>query len=178
MFHKPSGVVSSTSDPHEGKETIFDLLQRALPAALRRYRWHGIGRLDRNTTGLMLFTNDERLVAHVTSPRTHLPKRYVARVGGRATEAKLAQLLEGVRLDYGDARAAAATLRAPGVVSLTLTEGRYHQVKRMLGAVGLPVLELHREAIGAVALDVAPGEVRVLAADEIDHGLGFRSRAL
>ena len=173
MLHKPRGVVSAAHDP-EGVGTVFDVFQLALPDALRGYGWHAIGRLDRNTTGLLLFTNDERLVAHVTSPKTHLPKRYLARVSGRATDERLDPLRRGIVLDDGPTRPATAELCPDGRVALTLTEGRHHQVKRMLGAVGLPVLELHREAIGGLVLDVPEGVLRPLTSSEIEDKLGFR----
>ncbi|MHB8874689.1 MAG: pseudouridine synthase [Myxococcaceae bacterium] len=171
-FHKPGGVVSSRSDP-EGGGTVFERLSAALPPELKGYGWHAVGRLDRNTTGLLLFTNDERFVAHATSPQTHLPKRYVAKVLGKADDQKLEPLRKGMSLHDGPARPAKAELRGPGVVAITLTEGRNHQVKRMLGEVGLPVVALHREAVGELTLDVGPGEVRLLTDDEVRAGLSF-----
>lgn len=175
-FHKPQRVVTSGVDP-EGEGTVFDALQAALRPEHRSYGWHAVGRLDRNTTGLLLFTNDERLVAHVTSPKTHLEKRYVAQVSGKLEDAKLEPLRRGIVLDDGPARPARAVLRGPGVVELTLTEGRNHQVKRMLGAIGLPVLRLHREAIGEVVCDVPVGTYRVLSATEIAQALRFSAGA-
>lgn len=178
MLHKPEGVVSAGRDP-EGKGTVFDALASALEALDARWRgfgWHAVGRLDRNTTGLLLFTNEPKLVAHVTSPETHLAKRYVARVGGTVTEEKLASLRRGLTLDDGPTRPAEAIQRRPGVVVLTLTEGRHHQVKRMLGAVGLPVTGLHREAIGGITLDVKAGQARPLTDAEVHEGLGFQGR--
>lgn len=172
VFHKPSGVVTSTVDS-EGHGTVFERLDAALPPALRGYGWHAVGRLDRNTTGLLLFTNDERFVAHATRPESHVPKRYVATVQGRADDAKLEPLRRGVVLDDGPARPAIAALRAPDVVELTITEGRNHQVKRMLAAVGLPVRALHREAVGDLVLDVAEGAVRELSTAEIRDCLGW-----
>jgi pseudouridine synthase len=171
-WHKPAGLVCAGTDP-EGVGTVFDGLRRALPPELRSYEWHAIGRLDRNTTGLLLFTNDERLVEHVTSPKTHLDKRYVAKVSGALTDEKLEPLRRGITLDDGPARPAHARIRAPGVVELALTEGRHHQVKRMLGAVGLPVLELAREAVGGLELDVSVGEGRLLSDEEIEIKLSF-----
>lgn len=175
-FHKPAGAVTAPKDP-EGQQTVFDLLQAALPAELRGYGWHAVGRLDRDTTGLLLFTNDPRLVSHVTAPQTHLPKRYVAQVHGTPTAAKLKQLQEGLVLDDGPTRPASAVLRGEGVIELTLTEGRHHQVKRMLGAVGLPVHKLHREAIGELVLDLPEGALRLLSSEEIQHKLGFELAA-
>lgn len=172
MFHKPKGLVCAGTDP-ENIGTVFEALRRVIPQALQGYGWHAIGRLDRNTTGLLLFTNDEKLVAHVTAPATHLPKRYLARVSGTLTDEKLEPLRRGMVLDDGPALPARARIRGPGTVELTITEGRHHQVKRMLGAVGLPVLELHREAIGKLDLDVTEGRWRELSAEEISGRLGY-----
>jgi 23S rRNA pseudouridine2605 synthase/16S rRNA pseudouridine516 synthase len=175
LFHKPAGLVTHGSDP-EGIGTVFDGLNKVLEPALRGYGWHAVGRLDRDTTGLLLFTNDERFVAHATQPATHLPKVYVATVGADVTEEALAPLRAGVTLDDGPTRPAGAKAREGRVVELTLTEGRHHQVKRMLQKVGLPVLALHREGIGGVRCDVAVGEVRELRADEVEAGLRYTLR--
>ncbi|NTX63827.1 rRNA pseudouridine synthase [Myxococcus sp. CA051A] len=173
MFHKPSGPVVHGSDP-EGVGTVFERLRAVLPESLRGFEWYTVGRLDRDTTGLLFFTNDERFVRHGTAPETHLPKRYVARVSGRPGAAALQRLREGVELEDGLTRPAEARLREPDVVELTLTEGRHHQVKRMLAAVGHPVLALHREAVGTVVLDVAESTWRALRDEEVSEGLGFR----
>lgn len=173
-FHKPDGVVSAGDDP-EGVGTVFSALGRALREEHQHFGWHAVGRLDRHTTGLLLFTNDERLVEHVTDPQTKLSKRYVANVNGGATTQKLQPLCEGITLDDGPTRPALARISAPGVVELTITEGRHHQVKRMLSAVGLPVTKLHRESIGSVSCDVAVGQYRVLTATELREGLGFNA---
>ena len=145
-----------------------------LPPELRGYEWHAVGRLDRDTTGLLLFTNEERLGVHATAPRTHLPKRYEVQVAVSPSEGALRRLREGVELEEGLTRPAEARLRGPGVVELVLTEGRHHQVKRMLEAVGHPVLGLHREAMGTVTLDVPEGSWRLLTEDEVTRGLGFQ----
>ncbi len=174
-FHKPAGVVTADHDP-EGMGTVFDALARALPPDLQRFGLHAVGRLDRDTTGLLLFTNDERFVAHATAPASHLPKRYVARVSGLPTEDKLAQLRAGLALDDGMTRPAEAELRGDGRVALTLTEGRNHQVKRMLGKVGLPVLALHREAVGTLVLDVPEGACRLVSPAEIAAHLAYMPR--
>ena len=176
MFHKPAGVVTAGSDAH-GEGTVFEALSRVLPPALAGYGWHAVGRLDRDTTGLLLFTNDERFVAHATRPETHLPKRYVARVGAKVTDEKLARLRAGVEVEHGvTSRPAEATARASDVVELVLTEGRYHQVKRMLNAVGLPTLALHREAVGGLVLDVAEGAVREVTPEEVRAALAYEPR--
>ncbi|ATB31696.1 pseudouridine synthase [Melittangium boletus] len=173
MFHKPAGVVVHGSDP-EGMGTVFERLRDVLSPELRGYEWYAVGRLDRDTTGLLLFTNEERLVAHATSPGTHLSKRYVAGVEGFPSEAALQRLREGLVLEDGPTRPAEARLRGPRCVELVLTEGRHHQVKRMLAAVGHPVHTLHREAVGAVSLDVPEGSWRRLTDAEVEQGLGFR----
>lgn len=172
QLHKPAGTVTTRRAQH-GERTVFDVLLPALPEALARYEWHAAGRLDRNTTGLLVFTNDERLVAHLTKPGHHLPKRYVADVQGTADEARVEPLRRGVALDDGPARPAKVRLLGPSTVELTLTEGRHHQVKRMLAAVKLPVRALRREAVGGVSLDVPAGGWRALSESEIRDGLGF-----
>jgi pseudouridine synthase len=172
MLHKPVGLVCAKHDP-EGVGTVFGHLASLLTPELTNYGWHAVGRLDRNTTGLLLFTNDERVVTHVTSPETHLPKRYVATVAGKVDDAKLAMLRTGVQLEDGMTRPAIAELRAPDRIALTLTEGRNHQVKRMLGAIGLPVLALHRERIGDLDLDVDLGQMRRLTEEDVTAKLGF-----
>lgn len=172
MLHKPKDAVTSRSEPG-GARTVFDVLLPALPRELRRFEWHAAGRLDRDTTGLLLFTNDERLVEHLTSPDRHLPRRYRATVQGAADEARLRRLRQGVDLPDGPARALEATAPAPGEVELVITEGRNHQVKRMLGEVGLPVRALHRAAVGGLTLDVPEGAFRRVTDDEIVQSLGF-----
>lgn len=176
QFHKPKGVVTHGHDT-EGVGTVFEALNAVLPLELRTYGWHAVGRLDRDTTGLLLFTNDEKFVAHATAPATHLPKTYVAHVGGVVTQDKLERLRRGVRIDDGEmTRPAKAAARGENVVELTLTEGRFHQVKRMLNAVGLPTLTLHREAVGGLTLDVPEGGVRALEEEEIRSALSFEPR--
>ena len=174
-FHKTAGLVTHGTDP-EGIGTVFDGLLRVLPPALRGYGWHAVGRLDRDTTGLLLFTNDERFVAHATRPETHLPKRYRATVGAPVSEDQLRALRQGVELDDGPTRPAEARQLGPDVVELVLTEGRNHQVKRMLQAVGLPTLALHREAVGGLCCDVGPGEVREVSVVELTRLLEYPPR--
>jgi 23S rRNA pseudouridine2605 synthase/16S rRNA pseudouridine516 synthase len=172
MLHKPAGLVTAGHDP-EGTGTVFEHLRRVLPPELQRYEWLAIGRLDRDTTGLLLFTNDERLVAHGARPETHLPKRYEAEVAGEPADASLEPLRRGIVLEDGPALPAQARVLGPGRVELLLTEGRHHQVKRMLQAVGFPVRALHRSRVGGVTLDVPVGQVRRLSAEEVRQGLGF-----
>lgn len=174
-FHKPADLLTSTVGQHR-THTVYDVLLPQLPDELARYTWHAIGRLDRGTTGLLLFTNDEKLVAHATSPDTHLPKRYVATVQGSADDQKVEPLRRGVELEDGPTRPAMVKVRDAHTVELTVTEGRHHQVKRMLGAVGLPVRALHREAVGGVELDVPEGSFRLLTPEELAQGLRYTGR--
>ncbi|MDY7225578.1 pseudouridine synthase [Hyalangium rubrum] len=174
-FNKPADLLTSTVGQHR-TNTVYDVLLPQLPDDLARYTWHAIGRLDRGTTGLLLFTNDEKLVAHATSPETHLPKRYVATVQGTADEEKVEPLRKGVTLEDGPTRPAKVHVRDAHTVEVTVTEGRHHQVKRMLGAVGLPVRALHREAVGGVELDVPESGFRLLTPEEVAQGLRYTGR--
>jgi 23S rRNA pseudouridine2605 synthase/16S rRNA pseudouridine516 synthase len=171
-LHKPPGVVTSTEGTH-GASTVFQVLLPQLPAGLSGYGWHAVGRLDKDTTGLLLFSNDERFVEHATQPEHHLARRYVAKVSGKVNDEKLQRLQQPMRLDDGLTKPAQARLRANGTLELTLTEGRNHQVKRMLSQVGLPTLSLHRDALGALVLDVEEGQYRELTAREVREDLGF-----
>jgi 23S rRNA pseudouridine2605 synthase/16S rRNA pseudouridine516 synthase len=175
-FHKPKGLVVDARDP-EGIGTVFERLHQLLPRELRGFGWLAVGRLDRDTTGLLFFTNDERFVAHATDPETKLPKRYVATVSGRVSDEKLERLARG-GIDLGDFTTlpAKAERRAEKQVALTLTEGKFHQVKRMLGAVGLATLELHREGVGEYTLDVPHDDLRLLGDDEVERLLGYVPR--
>lgn len=176
MLHKPAGVVTHGRDP-EGHGTVTDVLVAAMPNELQRFGWHTVGRLDRDTTGLLLFTNDEKFVQHATSPETHLAKRYVARVGVQVSDKKLEPLRVGVKIDDGElTRPAKAKPRGDDSVELTLFEGRFHQVKRMLNAVNLPTLALHREAVGKLELDVPERGCRELSDAEVREALGFEPR--
>lgn len=174
-FHKPKGLVVDGRDP-EGIGTVFERLHALLPEELRGYGWLAVGRLDRDTTGLLFFTNDERFVAHATDPETKLPKRYVATVSGRISDVKLEKLRSGVDLGDFTSLPAKAEQRGPHEVALTLTEGKFHQVKRMLGALGLSTLELHREAVGEYVVDVPLDSIRLLADDEVERLLGYQPR--
>lgn len=172
MFHKPAGSVTSTVDKKR-EATVFDLLVPQLTPALANFRWHAVGRLDRDTTGLLFFTNDEKLLAHVTDPESKLPKRYVAKVYSDVTEEKIDPLRRGMQIDGERCRPAKVEILGPRELAVILTEGRFHQVKRMLGEVGLPTHGLHRERVGDIALDVPEGSWRELTETEIHEGLGF-----
>jgi pseudouridine synthase len=175
MFHKPAGVVTS-SVSQDTRSTVYDALRANLSAADQKVRWQAAGRLDVETTGLLLFTNDEHLLEHVTSPDVQLAKRYIARVQGTPKARKLDRLKTGVELDDGFAKAESLEVLDDGSVAISISEGRNHQVKRMLAAVGYPVTQLHRDRIGTLVLDVSEGHHRELEASELAQSLGFVSR--
>ena len=162
-LNKPAGVVSTARDTH-GRPTVTQLV----PSARRLYP---VGRLDADTTGLILLTNDGELANRLTHPRYGILRTYVARVAGGGVPAPaLRKLREGVDLE--DGRTAPAKVRQvePGVLELTIGEGRKRQVRRMCAAVGHPVVELTRIAFGPLRLnDLAPGEHRRLTRAEIER---------
>ena len=177
MLDKPAGVLSATEDP--GQPTVLDLL----PRELRALGLSPVGRLDKDTTGLLLFTTDGDLGQALLHPSRHVEKHYVALVSGTPSEADLDRLRRGIMLDDGPAAPAKARLIGPeersfstvaphgagrtgggepnAVVGLTIHEGRKHQVKKMMLAIGHRVLALHRDAFGPVRLGgVREGEWR------------------
>lgn len=164
LLNKPIGVISTSSDPH-GRPTVLDIV----PAAPRVFT---VGRLDADSTGLLLLTNDGDLANHVTHPSNGVTKVYVALVDGTVTRREIDQLVAGVELDDGPATAREARLigtsRGRSQVELIMNEGRNREVRRMLSAVGHPVLELHRTAVGPIADPrLKPGTFRVLEVEEI-----------
>ncbi len=152
--NKPAGVVSTVRDTH-GRPTVVGLVEDPR-------RLYPVGRLDVDTTGLILLTNDGELANLLTHPRHEVPKRYRARVAGGPPAARaLARLRDGVELDDGTTAPARARLLAPDTIELELREGRKRQVRRMCAAVGHPVRALERVAFGPLALgDLAPGAHR------------------
>ena len=159
--NKPAGVVSTARDTH-GRPTVVELAPRGAG------RLYPVGRLDAETTGLILLTNDGELANLLTHPRYEVPKTYRAKVGGRLSSEDIKRLREGVELD--DGRTAPARARRVGdELELTITEGRKRQVRRMLEAVGHPVLELRRVAFGPLRLGgLAPGAARRLRREEVE----------
>jgi 16S rRNA pseudouridine516 synthase len=160
MMHKPAGVECSQKPKHH--PSVYSLL----PAPLRRRDVQSIGRLDEDTTGLLLFTDDGALIHRLTSPKKHVPKVYEVSCKHPVTAEQVQRLLDGVKLidDPATVRAAAAEATGETTLRLTLTEGKYHQVKRMLAAVGNRVEGLHRSSFGKLVLpaDLAPGQWRWL----------------
>ena len=164
MLHKPAGVLSATED--RSQPTVLDLL----PPELRRRGLFPVGRLDKDTTGLLLLTDDGPLAHGLLSPRKHVDKVYLARVDGRVDGADAAALAAGLTLGDGTVclPAGLEPLGDGSTCLVTLREGKYHQVKRMLAARGKPVLTLHRLRMGPLTLDegLKPGKWRFLTPRE------------
>ena len=160
VLNKPAGVVTTANDP-QGRPTVVGLVPdepRVFP----------VGRLDADTEGLLLLTNDGELAHRLTHPSYGVEKEYVAEVEGLPTRAVLRRLREGVELDDGPTAPARATLIDPSVVRLTIHEGRNRQVRRMCEAVGHSVVRLVRTRIGPLAdRSLAPGAWRELTGDEV-----------
>jgi 23S rRNA pseudouridine2605 synthase len=161
LLHKPAGVVTTARDP-QGRRTVVDLVgdgPRIVP----------VGRLDLDTTGALLLTNDGQLAHRLAHPRYGVEKTYVAAVEGEPEENALQRLREGVELEDGRTAPARARRVGPGRVELVLHEGRKHQVKRMLASVGYPVTQLHRAAYAGLTLEaLEPGAWRELTDREVE----------
>jgi len=162
MLNKPAGVVSTARDTH-GRPAVTDLVES-------RRRLYPVGRLDADTTGLILLTNDGELANRLMHPRYAVPRTYRARVKGDPGEPALRALREGVELDDGPTQPAPVRRLDAGLLEIELREGRKRQVRRMCEAVGHPVLELERVAFGPLRLrGLAPGENRRLTAAEVER---------
>ena len=160
LLNKPRGVVTTASDP-QGRPTVVELV----PSEPRVFP---VGRLDTDTEGLLLLTNDGDLAHRLTHPSFGVEKEYLAQVEGSPSPAALRRLREGVELEDGRTAPAKATLVAPGVIGLVIHEGRNRQVRRMCEAVGHPVGRLVRTRIGPLAeRRLKPGEWRVLDLEEV-----------
>ncbi|MEA2308931.1 MAG: rRNA synthase [Thermoleophilaceae bacterium] len=162
-LNKPGGIVSTARDTH-GRRTVADLV----PSERRLYP---VGRLDVDTTGLILVTNDGELANLLTHPRYEVPKTYVARVEpAPVSEPALRRLREGVELDDGRTAPASVRQTRPGVLEVILREGRKRQLRRMCETVGHRVVELRRVAFGPLRLgDLAEGRHRRLTAAEVER---------
>jgi 16S rRNA pseudouridine516 synthase len=173
MLHKPAGTECSQ------KPSTYPSIYTLLPSPLRLRPNKGavqgvqaIGRLDQDTTGLLLLTDDGQFIHRMGSPKHHVPKVYEVTAKHPVDDAQVQKLLAGVVLDDDPkpVRAAACEATGPHQLRLTLTEGKYHQVKRMVAAVGNRVEALHRSRIGELGLseDLAPGQWRWLAPAEVE----------
>jgi pseudouridine synthase len=160
LLNKPAGTVTTARDP-QGRPTVVELVdvpERVVP----------VGRLDADTTGALLLTNDGPLAHRLAHPRYGAEKVYEVEVEGRPDDAALRRLAEGVDLEDGRTAPARARRLAPSKIELTLHEGRKHQVKRMLAAVGHPVRRLHRGAYAGLTLEgLEPGRWRELEPSQV-----------
>lgn len=169
MLNKPQGVLTATEDGRG--ETVLDLL----PREWRAVGLGPVGRLDKDTTGLVLLTTDGQLAHRLISPRWEQGKRYLARVEGRVTDADVRRMAEGIPLKDFTCKPAELVIREASdeasLCEVVVTEGKYHQVKRMFGALGHPVAALHRQSIAGIELDpaLAPGGWRELTPAECAH---------
>ena len=165
MLHKPPGCVSATRDPEH--PTVLDLIHEPDSDDL-----HIAGRLDFNTTGLMLITNDGSWSRRLTQPQTKLPKVYYVETEQEIGPQYALKFAEGLYFAFEDLTTQPAELivLGPKAARLSIVEGRYHQVKRMFGHFDNKVLRLHRESMGPLVLDASlkPGEYRPLSAEEIE----------
>lgn len=164
LLHKPAGYVCSTDDPDHN--TVFTLLDEP---ALEKL--HTVGRLDLDTTGLLLITDDGQWSHKISSPRHHCAKTYRAWLADPIDSSAIALFAQGVMLrgETQPTKPAQLQIVSPTECLLTIHEGRYHQVKRMFAALGNKVVRLHREQVGPLTLDagLAEGEYRFLQPDEV-----------
>ena len=160
LLHKPAGVVTTARDP-QGRPTVVGLVGHEL-------RVVPVGRLDADTTGALLLTNDGPLAHRLMHPRYEVEKVYEAEVEGDPDEETVRRLADGVELEDGRTAPARVRRLGPSRLELTLHEGRKHQVKRMCAAVGHPVVRLHRSVYAGLTLDgLAPGAWRDLSPAEV-----------
>jgi 23S rRNA pseudouridine2605 synthase len=160
LLHKPAGVVTTASDP-QGRRTVVELVEhesRIVP----------VGRLDADTTGVLLLTNDGELAHRLAHPKYEVEKVYEAEVEGQPSDEAIRRLAAGVDLEEGRTAPAQARRLGRSLVELSIHEGRNRQVRRMLEAVGHPVVRLHRSRYGGLTAEgLHPGEWRELTSDEI-----------
>jgi 23S rRNA pseudouridine2605 synthase len=161
LLNKPAGVVTTARDP-QGRRTVVDLVEhpsRVVP----------VGRLDADTTGALLLTNDGELAHRLAHPRYEVEKVYEAEVEGEPSDEALERLCAGIQLDDGPAAPASVRRLGPGRIELAIHEGRKHQVKRMLAAVGHPVKKLHRSRYASLTLEgLEAGAWRELEPSEVE----------
>ena len=168
LLYKPSGVLTAARDSRA--QTVMDLL----PEALSRRKVLPVGRLDKDTTGLLVLTNDGALAHSLLDPKRHVWKKYIARVEGRLTEADVRAFTEGIELSDFTAKPARLSILEAGdcesVGEVEVREGKFHQVKRMFGARGHEVLTLHRASFGPLTIPegMQPGDFTKLSQDQID----------
>ena len=176
MLNKPAGVVSATKDSQH--MTVIDVLSKSASAEflqndLRLRDLHIVGRLDFNSTGLMLITNDGRWSRNLSAPESKIRKRYTVTLADKVTTEMVDAFAQGMYFSFEDITTLPAELIILGdrQAEVVLQEGRYHQIKRMFGRFQNEVLTIHRTAVGSIRLDefLAPGQFRALTQAEIDY---------
>lgn len=181
LMHKPIHIVTTLKDP-EGRQTVLDVLQQSRAVGRKRFegnlpRVFPVGRLDFDVEGILLLTNDGELANALLHPRYHVPKTYAVKIKGKPQEKQLERLRRGVRLKQDNGRLTRPTKPAQVKIlkespantwiELTITEGRHHQIKKMMEAVGLRLIRLIRTRFGGLDLtDLEPGEWRFLSEGE------------
>jgi 16S rRNA pseudouridine516 synthase len=174
MMNKPGGVISATEDNRD--ETVIDLLEMNDQV----YEPFPVGRLDKDTEGLLLITNDGQLSHRLLSPKKHVPKTYFAVIEGEVTNEDVNAFRNGVTLDDGyETKPGELVILKSGLMSeieLTITEGKFHQVKRMFQAVGKRVVYLKRISMGSLKLDetLELGEYRELTEEELEELMNYQ----
>ncbi|MGH2992202.1 MAG: pseudouridine synthase, partial [Solirubrobacterales bacterium] len=162
VLNKPAGVVSTARDTH-GRRTVVDMVRS-------RRRLYPVGRLDADSTGLILLTNDGELANRLTHPRYGIARTYRARLRRRASDGALRRLREGVELDDGRTSPARVRRLGPREIEITIREGRNRQVRRMVEAIGNGVATLRRIGFGPLRLGrLAEGGARRLSPDEVER---------
>lgn len=163
MLNKPVGYVSATRD--KSAPTVLDLV----PAHYRKRELFPAGRLDRDTTGLMILTDDGAMAHRILTPRRHVPKTYQVTIDIPVTSEMVRRFQEGIVLNDGVCRPAVLRITGERTAEVVLKEGRYHQIKRMFGCCGAKVVALHRSAMGALTLpeELPAGQCRELTPEEL-----------
>lgn len=163
ILNKPQGYVSATTDKRD--KTVLELV----PEEFNKRNLFPAGRLDKNTTGLMIITDDGELAHNILSPKKHVKKSYKVTLDINATEDMIEKFNNGIELNDGICKPAEMKIIGSNVAIVTLREGRYHQIKRMFGCCGAKVIELHRISIGNLSLpnDLKEGECRELTDKEL-----------
>ena len=167
LMNKPSGILSASND--KNRKTVVDLV----PESLKRDGLFPVGRLDKDTTGLLIITDDGELAHKVISPKSNISKSYIADLDGELTEEMIELFSKGIVLHDGTAcKSAVLEILENKRARITVTEGKYHQIKRMFGVVGLGVNALHRESIGHLKIpenlsfgqcvEILPEDVKIL----------------
>lgn len=175
MLNKPPAFISATEDRHE--RIVIELL----PDDLQHFKPFPVGRLDKDTEGLLLLTNDGELAHHLTSPKKEIPKTYFAKISGKVTSEDVAKVQHGITLADGHFTKPAILniLKSndQSEIEITITEGKYHQVKRMFAALGKKVTYLKRIRMGELILDeeLPLGSFRELTAEELNYCLSLKS---